>query len=77
MHFCAFLRVFARNKETNRRCALIRMLSRCVNLGADGKMCVVGLHRKRCTPTTPVLTRAFRSTASCSARLTAAAAAPK
>src|ERR1700722_11675037 len=38
------------------------MLLHCVNLGADGKICVVGLHRKRCTPTTPVLTRALRST---------------
>jgi hypothetical protein len=58
----ASLRVFAWNEGRNRRFALIRMLLHCVNLGADGKMCGVGPHRKRCAPQHQALTRAARST---------------
>ena len=39
------------------------MLAHVMNLGSDGKICVVGLHRKRCRPQHQPLTRAARSTA--------------
>jgi hypothetical protein len=39
------------------------MLAHVMNLGSDGKICVVGLHRKRCGPQHQSLTRAARSTA--------------
>ena len=67
-HICAHARIYA-NRATC--CTCVHMVANsCRDL--DGKMCIVGPHGKPCSPSMPSLTRASRSTVSCSARLTLA-----